>query len=70
MPMKLLIITQNLQGLNDEAFTNVVRNYYRNHIGNIEIMCFQEHKLRGVKLDKLMERGQVSSSRGKYSSLL
>ena len=56
MPMKLSIIAQNLQGLNDDAFTNVVHNYYSNHIININVLCFQEHKLKGEKLTRLKDK--------------
>lgn len=48
--MKVTTISQNVQGLNDESFSDLLRNYYRNHLHNLEVLCFQEHKLRGIKL--------------------
>jgi exonuclease III len=54
--MKLTIMTQNLQGLNDEGCVEVVKNYYRNHLRDIDILCFQEHKLRGKKLQNLKDK--------------
>jgi exonuclease III len=42
--------------LNDDSFVELVRSYYRNHIRDIEILCFQEHKLRGVKLQALRNK--------------
>jgi exonuclease III len=55
--MKLTTISQNVQGLNDASKVELVRNYYRNHLSNIEILCFQEYKLRGTKLAEL--KGKV-----------
>jgi hypothetical protein len=54
--MKITTMSQNLQGLNDDAFVEVVKNYYRRHIKDIEILCFQEHKLRGIKLQMLKDK--------------
>jgi exonuclease III len=54
--MKVAIMSQNLQGLNDESFTKIVSNYYQIHVKNLEILCFQEHKLRGDKLAVLGSR--------------
>jgi hypothetical protein len=54
--MKITIISQNLQGMNDDGFVDLVQNYYRNHLRDIEILCFQEHKLRGAKLLALKDR--------------
>jgi exonuclease III len=54
--MKITIISQNLQGMNDDGFVDLVRNYYRNHLRDTEILCFQEHKLRGAKLLALKDR--------------
>ena len=48
--MKVTIIHQNVQGLNDKAKLEVIKNYYRRHLGGAEIICFQEHKLRGARL--------------------
>jgi hypothetical protein len=30
-----------------------LRNYYRNHLYNLEVLCFQEHELKGAKLAAL-----------------
>ena len=48
--MKIAIIHQNVQGLNEKAKVDVIKNYYRRHLGSTEIVCFQEHKLRGTRL--------------------
>jgi hypothetical protein len=38
--MKLTIISQNLQGLNDLVKVDVVRNYYRPLLSSVDIVCF------------------------------
>jgi exonuclease III len=48
--MKLTIVSQTLPGLNDSAKVNVVKNYFRPLIPNIDILCVQEHKLWGARL--------------------
>lgn len=48
--MKLQIYSQNLQGVNSVDASLKVRNYYFNHIRQADVICFQEHKLRGNKL--------------------
>ena len=54
--MKFTIISQNLQGMNDDAFVGLVRNYYRNYFRDIEALCIQEHKLRRIKLQALRNK--------------
>jgi hypothetical protein len=54
--MKITTISQNLQSMNDDGFVDLVRNYYRDHTHDIEILCFQEHKLRGPKLLALQDK--------------
>ena len=51
--MKVTIIHQNVQGLNEKAKGEVIKNYYRRHLGSAEIICFQEHKLRGARLQAI-----------------
>jgi hypothetical protein len=51
--MKIRLITQNVQGLNASLAPARVRNFYSSSFKNIEILCLQEHKLRGKKLDEL-----------------
>lgn len=46
----MTIISQNLQGLNDPVKVDVVRNYFRPLLPSLDIVCFQEHKLRGDPL--------------------
>jgi exonuclease III len=54
--MKVTIISQNVQGLNDETFSDQTRNYYSSHLHNLDVLCFQEHKLREPKLTTLGEK--------------
>jgi exonuclease III len=51
--MKLTIITQNSQGLNGDLAIDLLKNYYKNHLKDLEVLCIQEHKLRGRKLETL-----------------
>jgi exonuclease III len=53
--MKFTIISQNLQGLNDPVKVDVVKNYFRPIIPSVDIVCFQEHKLRGNRLTALKD---------------
>jgi hypothetical protein len=48
--MKLILISQNLQGLNDLVKVAIVRNYFRPLLPSTDIICVQEHKLRGPRL--------------------
>jgi hypothetical protein len=48
--MKVTIISQNAQGLNDLTKVEILRNYFRPLLSNIEILCLQEHKLQGNRL--------------------
>jgi exonuclease III len=54
--MKGTVITHNVQGLNGDLAIDLLRNYYRNHLGDLEVLCIQEHKLRGNKLLLLKDR--------------
>jgi exonuclease III len=51
--MKLALMTQNVQGLNDQAKVDLVQHFFRSHTRNLEILCLQEHKLRGNKIRDL-----------------
>lgn len=58
--MKLAILSQNIQGMNDANKVGVVQNYFRSHLHETDIICLQETKLRGAKhaaLKDLMWRG-------------
>ena len=58
--MKITTLSQNVQGLNNQAKVDLVQDYFRRHLRETEIICFQELKLRGVKfqaLHKLMWAG-------------
>lgn len=48
--MKVQIYSQNIQGAYNSLAPLRVRNYYKAHFKNIDVLCFQEHKLRGTKL--------------------
>lgn len=48
--MKFTLITQNVQGMNCSQKVSIVRNYYHALIPHVDVLCFQEHKLRGDKL--------------------
>jgi exonuclease III len=51
--MKLSLLTQNVQGLNDPAAPQQLRNYLYPYFRNIDVLCIQEHKWRGDKLSGL-----------------
>ena len=53
--MKIAILHQNVQGLNEKAKVDVIKNYYRRHMGSTEIICFQEHKLRRNRLQAISD---------------
>ena len=48
--MKLTIVSQNVQGMNDGTKTDVIRNYYRPLLCELDVVCLQELKLRGAQL--------------------
>lgn len=48
--MKVQILNQNLQGANNALMPLRIRNYYHHHRSQLDVLCFQEHKLRGDKL--------------------
>jgi exonuclease III len=48
--MKLRLWTQNVQGLNDPHAVNRIKNYYLSKFSSIDVLCLQEHKLRGQNL--------------------
>ena len=48
--MKITTISQNVQGLNDSSKVDIIRNYYRTLLLETDVICFQEHKLWGDKL--------------------
>jgi exonuclease III len=51
--MKITIISQNLQGLNNPSKVDIVGNYFRPLLSSVDIFCFQEHRLRGARLATL-----------------
>ena len=51
--MKIAILHQNVQGLNEKANVEVIKNYYKRHLGSTEVVCFQEHKLQGARLQAI-----------------
>ena len=51
--MRIAILHQNVQGLNEKAKVEVIKNYYRRHLGSTEVICFQEHKLQGARLQAI-----------------
>jgi exonuclease III len=53
--MKLTIISQNLQGLNDLVKVDAIRNYFRPLTLSVNIICVQEHKLRDDRLVALID---------------
>ena len=53
--MKIAILPQNVQGLNEKTKVEVLKNCYRRHLGSIEIVCFQEHKLQGARLQAISD---------------
>ena len=53
--MKITIISQNLQGLNDPIKVGKVRNYFQALIPTTDILCFQEHKLQCSRLIALKD---------------
>jgi exonuclease III len=54
--MKLKLMIQNVQGLNDPQAVARVSNYYFPKLNKLDILCFQEHKLRGLKLSDFGHR--------------
>jgi hypothetical protein len=54
--MKIALLSQNVQGLNGQGKVELLQHYFRNHLNSLEILYFQEHKLRG---DKLKELGNI-----------
>lgn len=51
--MRLAILSQNVQGINDMGKLHLVQNYFRNLLYTVDIICFQETKLRGLKLQNI-----------------
>jgi len=51
--MKLTILFQNVQGVNDPQKLQIVKNYFRQSLHRTDIICFQEHHLRGDKVTQL-----------------
>jgi exonuclease III len=45
--MTLNLIFHNIQGLNNPLASLLVRNYYSGKLNTLDILCLQEHKLRG-----------------------
>lgn len=42
-----------MQGLNAPQALHILRNFYKEQLHNLDILCIQEHKLRGQKLTDL-----------------
>jgi len=61
--MKVTIFTQNLQGTNCPLKVDIVRNYFWALKASIDILCFQEYRLRGTKL---LDFGQTIWPRAKF----
>jgi hypothetical protein len=51
--MKIQLISQNVQGLNASLAPVRIRNFYSPYLRGLEVLCFQEHKLREKKLEEL-----------------
>jgi exonuclease III len=51
--MKVRLITQNVQGLNAPQAPHIIRNFYQEQLHSLDILCLQEHKLRGQRLTDL-----------------
>jgi exonuclease III len=51
--MKLNLITQNVRGLNAPATQTSLRNFFSSYFRDIEVLCLQEHKLRGKRFADL-----------------
>lgn len=54
------MLSQNVQGMNGEFKAQVIRHYYHRHMAHVDVICFQETKLRGDKLlgaQNIMWRG-------------
>lgn len=47
--MILQLMSLNLQGVNGALAPQKVKNYCSLHFRHLDILCFQEHKLRGTK---------------------
>lgn len=48
--MKLTILSQNVQGINDYGKLHIIQNYFGSYFSKVDIICFQETKLREPKL--------------------
>jgi exonuclease III len=53
--MKITILSQNLQGINNPSKVDIVSNYFRPFLASVDILCFQEHRLRGARLEALKD---------------
>jgi exonuclease III len=51
--MKLQLMSLNVQGLNGKEAPSLLRNYLQDKLSSLDVLCFQEHKLRGQKLTDL-----------------
>jgi exonuclease III len=51
--MKVTIITQNLQGINNPSKVDIVSQYFQPLLSSVDVLCFQEHRLRGEGLAAL-----------------
>jgi exonuclease III len=54
--MKLQTIILNVQGLNRNEAPYLLQNYLKDKLRDLDIICLQEHKLRGAKLLALGEQ--------------
>lgn len=61
--MNIILITQNLQGANSPSKVDVLRNYYWSTKASVDILCFQEHRLRG---DRLLAFGRTMWPRADF----
>jgi exonuclease III len=49
--MKLQLISYNVQGMNNPLAPVQLRLYLQDHIRLLDVLCMQEHKLRGQKFN-------------------
>lgn len=74
--MKLNILTHNLRGLNDPLSILKHNIFLRSMTPRVDVLMFQEHKLRGAKLEHLDKRlmpwsmGWVLEAKPGYKSWL
>lgn len=58
--MNLQLLSHNVQGLNDVGKVVRLRNYLSPPLHSLDIVCLQEHKLRGPAIQALDSRMESS----------